>query len=98
MISGHVHGKTYWQFDYTEPQYEALARLCAGLSRIFPRIPLAAPRDASGKLNTTKLPDAELYAFDGIVGHFHVQTNKSDPGPAMQWDRLLHEAAMRRQQ
>ena len=27
-----------------------------------------------------------------IVGHFHVQQNKTDPGPAFQWERLLREA------
>ena len=31
-------------------------------------------------------------AFSGIVGHYHVQKNKTDPGPAMQWDRLLEDA------
>jgi len=58
MVSGPVHGKTQWQFDYTEPQYEALAKLCAGLARLFPRIPLQAPRDEAGNLVTTQLPDA----------------------------------------
>jgi N-acetyl-anhydromuramyl-L-alanine amidase AmpD len=95
LVSGPVHGKTQWQFDYTEPQYEALAKLCAGLSRLFPRLPLRAPRDEAGNLVTTKLPDEELRAFDGIVGHFHVQTNKTDPGPALQWDRLLNDARSR---
>ena len=35
---------------------------------------------------------ADRFHFDGIIGHFHVQTNKSDPGPALQWDRLLQES------
>ena len=34
-----------------------------------------------------KLADAELRAFRGALGHWHVQANKFDPGPAFDWDR-----------
>jgi N-acetyl-anhydromuramyl-L-alanine amidase AmpD len=91
-IAGEIHGKRYWQFDYTPQQYRTLAHLCAALSKTFPRIRLQAPRDADGRIRTTVLRREELHAFDGIVGHFHVQTNKTDPGPALQWDRLLGDA------
>ncbi len=64
----------------------------AGLSRAFPRIRLEVPRNPDGSVINHVLPEAELRAFDGIVGHFHVQKNKQDPGPAMQWDRLLRAA------
>jgi N-acetyl-anhydromuramyl-L-alanine amidase AmpD len=92
IISGTVQGKVYHQLDFTPQQYAALAKLCAGLSRVFPRIRLDAPRTATGAIVDHVLPAAELRAFDGIVGHFHVQQNKQDPGPALQWERLLHEA------
>jgi len=92
FVSGEVHGKTWFQFDYTEQQYRALARLCAGLARVFPRIRLEAPRDANGEVLRRALTKEELFAFDGIVGHFHVNDGKQDPGPAMQWDRLLRDA------
>ena len=59
---------------------------------MFPRIRLEAPRDQNGEVVDHALPEAELRAFDGIVGHFHVQTNKQDPGPAFQWNRVLGEA------
>jgi N-acetylmuramoyl-L-alanine amidase len=92
IISGTVQGKVYHQLDFTPQQYAALAKLCAGLSRVFPRIRLEAPRDAAGAIVDHVLPEAELRAFDGIVGHHHVQKNKQDPGPALQWERLLREA------
>jgi len=92
LISGPIRGKTYWQFDFTPEQYRALAHLCAALHRVFPRIALEVPRDDAGNVETVTLPKERLLAFDGIVGHFHVQENKTDPGPAMQWDRLLREA------
>ena len=91
-IEGTIHGTTYWQLDYTREQYQSLAQLCAALHRVFPRIRLEVPRDDSGAIVTTNLPAEELLAFDGIVGHFHVQRNKQDPGPAFQWERLLREA------
>ena len=92
LISGPIHGKTYHQFDFTERQYEALAKLCAGLSQALPRIALEAPRAADGAISITTVPPDELRAFDGIVGHYHVQANKQDPGPAFQWERLLRDA------
>ena len=27
-----------------------------------------------------------------MLGHFHVQRNKQDPGPAFQWDRVIDGA------
>ena len=92
MVEGRIHGKQYWQFDYTPQQYRSLAALCAALSRTFPRIRLEAPRDATGAVRSDQLSEAELRAFDGIIGHHHVQKNKTDPGPAMQWDRVLRDA------
>ena len=92
VLSGAIHGTQYWQLDFTEQQYHALARLCAALHRVFPRIRLDAPRGEDGAVLTTNLPPEQLLGFEGIVGHFHVQRNKTDPGPAFQWERLLREA------
>jgi N-acetyl-anhydromuramyl-L-alanine amidase AmpD len=92
VIGGAIHGQQYWQLDFTPEQYRALARLCAALARVFPRLRLEVPRDADGAVRMTQLEPAELHAFDGIVGHFHVQRNKTDPGPAFQWERVLADA------
>ena len=27
-----------------------------------------------------------------MLGHYHIQTNKVDPGPALQWDYVIGEA------
>ncbi|MEO6594409.1 MAG: N-acetylmuramoyl-L-alanine amidase, partial [Planctomycetota bacterium] len=92
VVSGEVQGKMYYQFDYTPQQYASLARLCAALTRLFPRIRLEVPRNPNGSVVEHALPADELRAFDGIVGHFHVQKNKQDPGPAFQWERVLRES------
>jgi N-acetyl-anhydromuramyl-L-alanine amidase AmpD len=41
---------------------------------------------------THKLPAAELNNYEGVLGHYHIQTNKVDPGPALQWDYVIGEA------
>jgi N-acetyl-anhydromuramyl-L-alanine amidase AmpD len=80
------------QPDFTDAQYATLAALAAALARELPRIALDAPRDADGRVRTDALSDAEEAAFGGILGHFHLQTDKRDPGPAFDWERLLAAA------
>ncbi len=92
IVAGAIHGVVWHQLDFTPAQYGALAKLCAGLSRVFPRLRLDVPRGADGAVADTVLAPDQLRAFEGIVGHFHVQRNKQDPGPAFQWERLLRDA------
>jgi len=92
MLSGRIHGQTLFQRDFTEAQYESLAKLSAALSRIFPKLRLDAPRGADSAVTTGLLPPEALAGFHGIVGHFHLTTAKQDPGPAFDWERLLHRA------
>jgi len=92
MIHGRVQGQELAQYDYTPEQYRALVHLTAALCRVFPRITCDYPRDASGRLVDKKLPDDELKEYHGVLGHFHVQTNKVDPGPAFQWNEVINGA------
>ncbi|MDR3636233.1 MAG: peptidoglycan recognition family protein [Isosphaeraceae bacterium] len=89
-VVGNVQGKELRQYDFTAPQYTALIRLTATLCALFPKIRCDYPRDETGKLRLAKLPDAELLQYHGILGHYHIQTNKVDPGPAFQWDLLVN--------
>ncbi|MBM3873341.1 MAG: N-acetylmuramoyl-L-alanine amidase [Verrucomicrobia bacterium] len=91
-VTGEIQGDTLTQYDLTPEQYEALIKLTAALCTVFPKITCDYPRDAAGALVTRKLPDAELRAYQGVLGHFHIQTNKVDPGPALQWDRVINGA------
>ncbi|TVR51005.1 MAG: N-acetylmuramoyl-L-alanine amidase [Puniceicoccaceae bacterium] len=91
-VTGPIHGREVTQYDFTPEQYEALIRLTAALCRIFPLLACDYPRDADGKLVTGRLPDDELAAFRGLIGHYHIQSNKIDPGPAFDWDRVLDGA------
>ncbi len=91
-VVGEVQGRELRQYDLTPQQYEALAKLTATLCTVFPKIHCDYPRDASGGLVTRKLADPVLSKYEGLLGHYHVQTNKVDPGPAFQWDRLVRDA------
>src|SRR5690606_31541597 len=57
LLSGPRNGRHLWQYDFTDAQYEALARLTAALCRIFPEIEPAVPRDASGAVLDRALTD-----------------------------------------
>jgi N-acetyl-anhydromuramyl-L-alanine amidase AmpD len=62
------------------------------LCKVLPRITCDYPRDEAGRLVLRKLPDDQLKEYHGVLGHFHIQTNKTDPGPAFQWDYVLGHA------
>lgn len=94
-IVGTVQGRELAQYDFTPQQYDSLIKLTAALCTIFPKIECDYPRDADGRLKTTTLSEDEWKAFQGILGHWHVQENKTDPGPALQWDHLIEEARKR---
>lgn len=89
LLRGVVQGRELHQYDLTPQQYEALTKLTAALCRVFPKIVCDYPRDFTGQLVTKKLPDETLKAYQGVLGHFHVQANKTDPGPAFDWDRVI---------
>ena len=84
-----LNGNRVVQYDFTPAQYEALRRLVRTLNRALPRIRLQAPRDAAGRVLPCKLDEQAWQAFEGVLGHYHIQTNKVDPGPAFDWDHVL---------
>lgn len=89
LVRGMVQGSELEQYDFTPEQYAALTKLTAALCKVFPKITCDYPRDAKGQLVRTKLSDDELKAYHGVIGHFHIQTNKIDPGPAFDWDKVV---------
>lgn len=91
-IRGAIQGQDLVQYDLTPEQYGALAKLTAALCRIFPELKCDYPRDEAGGAIPRKLPNDRLQAYKGLLGHYHVQTNKVDPGPAFQWEKLVREA------
>lgn len=92
LVTGEIQGQRLRMHDLTSEQYESLIRLTAALCTIFPNIACDYPRDEQGQLLTRALDKDALKSYRGILGHYHIQTNKTDPGPAIQWERLVREA------
>jgi N-acetyl-anhydromuramyl-L-alanine amidase AmpD len=91
-ILGNIQNQELLQYDLTPEQYRALIKLTATLCKVFPKIRCDYPRDDAAQLLTSKLPDEQLKDYQGMLGHYHIQTNKVDPGPAFQWDYVVHNA------
>ena len=91
-IRGTVQGRELTQYDFTPQQYSALIKLTATLCKVFPKITCDYPRDANGKLINHKLPDDVLGNYHGVLGHYHIQTSKVDPGPAFEFDKVINGA------
>jgi N-acetyl-anhydromuramyl-L-alanine amidase AmpD len=88
-LSGVVQGERLEQYDFTHEQYDSLIKLAAALCRELRKIAPDAPRDASGAVLDRVLDEAAWRDFHGILGHYHVQENKTDPGPAFDWEPFL---------
>jgi N-acetylmuramoyl-L-alanine amidase len=91
-VTGDIQNTTLVQYDLTPQQYAALIKLTAALCKVFPQISCDYPRDSTGELVPRKLPDDDLARFKGVLGHYHIQTNKTDPGPALQWPKIINGA------
>jgi N-acetyl-anhydromuramyl-L-alanine amidase AmpD len=91
-VAGEVQGHMLRMYDLTPQQYDSLIKLTATLCSVFPKITCDYPRDENGKLITHKLAAEQLAAYHGVLGHYHVQTDKTDPGPALQWDKVIEGA------
>jgi N-acetyl-anhydromuramyl-L-alanine amidase AmpD len=91
-VLGTMQGRQLTQYDYTPEQYAALIKLTAALCKVFSKMKCDYPRDAEGKLVMQKLPDDELQKYEGLIGHWHIQTNKVDSGPAFDWDYIVSKA------
>jgi N-acetylmuramoyl-L-alanine amidase len=92
LVTGNIHGEKLEQYDFTPEQYDALIKLTATLCDVFPKLKCDFPRDAGGKVVPGRLPDNVLTNYQGVLGHFHITTNKVDPGPAFQWDYVIERA------
>lgn len=92
LVVGKIRGETLEQYDLTQAQYDALIKLTATLCTVFPKLKCDYPRDASGKLRLDTFSREEFDAYQGVLGHHHVQNNKTDPGPAFQWETVIDGA------
>jgi N-acetyl-anhydromuramyl-L-alanine amidase AmpD len=88
-VRGMVQGEMVRQYDFTPQQYQALIKLTATLCTVFPRITCDVPRDSDGKVINHVLTDRQWADYQGVLGHYHIQKEKPDPGPAFDWEKLI---------
>ena len=88
-VVGTVQGVELVQYDFTPEQYDSLIKLTATLCRIFPKLKCDYPKDEKEQLIPKVLTKNQWSEFQGVLGHYHVQKNKTDPGPAFDWDRVI---------
>lgn len=91
-IHGRIQGTNLVQYDYTNQQYESLTKLTATLCRVFPQMKCDAPRNSRGEVIDHVLTNDQQKAYRGLLGHWHITTQKIDPGPAFDWFRVLNGA------
>lgn len=91
-VWGTIQGKRRRMYDLTPEQYDSLIKLTATLCTIFPKLECDYPRNEEGELIRQKLPDEQYAKYRGLIGHYHVQADKSDPGPAFQWNKVVEGA------
>ena len=91
-IEGEIQGQRLLQYDLTDAQYNALIHLTAALCTALPEIKCDYPRDTAGNPLRRALTEQEFAGYHGLLGHYHIQTNKIDPGPAFDWDRVVQGA------
>ncbi|MFN4242463.1 MAG: N-acetylmuramoyl-L-alanine amidase [Tepidisphaerales bacterium] len=88
-IRGRVNGLNVVMYDFTPEQYDALTRLVATVATVLPRITLDYPKEPNGQPKMRRMTDAQLERWQGLIGHYNIQTDKYDPGPAFQWERVV---------
>jgi len=88
-VIGPVQGEMQAMYDLTPQQYDSLIKLTATLCKVLPRITPDYPKDEQGRLITHQLPPDVLKNYTGVLGHYHVQDDKSDPGSALNWELLM---------
>lgn len=83
-----INGVPWKSWGYTDAQYDSLIKLLRELNVHFPKLKLAAPVDERGEI-IWQVPEALDTEKMGIYGHMHLTPQKFDPGPGMDWQRLL---------
>jgi N-acetylmuramoyl-L-alanine amidase len=92
LATGTINGRELVQYDFTPEQYESLIKLTAALCSALPKMDCDYPRGADGRVLDRVMTEDEFGSFTGLLGHWHVQDNKIDPGPALDWDRVVEGA------
>ena len=79
--TGAPNGHKILAYDFTKMQYEAFGKLVRGLQKLLPNLPLDYPQSSPGVQSWDTLPQSASFSFAGYISHYHLITQKWDPGP-----------------
>lgn len=80
LVNASIHGKEIGPYlDFYPAQIEAYKALARALHKAH-NIPFQVPLDKDGNLIHGVSDEVVKCTFKGMVGHYHVTTNKIDPG------------------
>lgn len=74
-----IHGKLVHVTSFLPEQIAAALALCEALCKAF-GLPMDVPRDHDGMLECGLMNRVELASFRGVLGHYHNNPMKTDPG------------------
>lgn len=78
-----INNATIKSYDFTAAQKESMIRLSRALIRLLPNLPAEYPQSSPGVQMWNTIGVLSSLRFSGFIGHYHLTTNKWDPGP---WD------------
>jgi N-acetylmuramoyl-L-alanine amidase len=76
-----INGHTILAFEYTPAQIDAFTALGKALTRLLPNIATEYPQSSPGQPAWDTIPTSASFSFSGYIGHYHLITQKWDPGP-----------------
>jgi N-acetyl-anhydromuramyl-L-alanine amidase AmpD len=81
------HGASVTHWGYTPAQRRSVKRLSAKLLASFPHLNLVVPNDEKGGVPSGHLAVTDA-SLRGLVGHFHIKADASDPSVSFPWDEI----------
>jgi len=76
-----INGHTILAFEFTKAQLDAFTALGKALTRLLPNIATEYPQSSPGQAAMDTIPTSASFSFSGYMGHYHLITQKWDPGP-----------------
>ena len=101
VVTCTINGHKYIAYEYTKQQYDAMNVLGKALAKYLPGIKLDYPQSSPGAqhwgtMYPTDLTGVHLRStFSGYLGHYHITSQKWDPGP-FDFKRFLGKLSGRR--
>jgi len=81
-----INGGHLQSYGYTDAQYRTVGALVRALAGVFPACWEGPPRNVRREVLMQAVPDPA--AARGVVGHWHLDEARWDPGPGLDWERL----------